>query len=132
MSYLDSVRDSEEMAVDDEVTAERSEVVYETKITLVGEAELESTINFPFDPGYNVLSRFRRPQGSKEHYARIDYIHIYALSPSFIHVCIFLFFVLIWADSYARLRNQPFYASPQKLFEKQELEKVTVPVLLSH
>ena len=58
MSYLDSVRDSEEMAVDDDVTAERSEGVYETKITLVGEAELESTINFPFEPGYNVLSRF--------------------------------------------------------------------------
>jgi hypothetical protein len=34
------------MAVDDEVTAERSEGVYETKITLVGEAELESTISF--------------------------------------------------------------------------------------
>ena len=61
MSYLDSVRDSEEMAVDDEVTAERSEGVYETKITLVGEAELESTISFLFDPAYNVLNRFRRP-----------------------------------------------------------------------
>ena len=46
------------MAVDDEVTAERSEGVYETKITLVGEAELESTISFPFDSAYNVLSRF--------------------------------------------------------------------------
>jgi hypothetical protein len=51
VSYLDSVRDSEEMAVDDEVTAERSESVYETKITLVGEAELEGTISFPFDLG---------------------------------------------------------------------------------
>jgi DNA polymerase delta subunit 3 len=49
------------MAVDDEVTAERSEGVYETKITLVGEAELEN---------------------SKEQYAGIDYIYIYALSPS--------------------------------------------------
>lgn len=61
VSYLDSVRDVEEMAVDDEETVEHSEDVFETKITLVGEAELEN---------------------SKEQYARIDYIHIYSLSPS--------------------------------------------------
>lgn len=61
VSYLDSVRDTEDMAVDDGETVERSEDVYETKITLVGEAELEN---------------------SKEQYARIDYIHIYGLSPS--------------------------------------------------
>ncbi|KAH9052895.1 DNA polymerase subunit Cdc27 [Lactarius deliciosus] len=61
VSYLDSARDAEEMTVDDEETVEHSEDVSETKITLVGEAELES---------------------SKEQYARIDYIHIYSLSPS--------------------------------------------------
>ncbi|KAH9033477.1 DNA polymerase subunit Cdc27, partial [Lactarius hengduanensis] len=59
VSYLDSVRDAEEMAVDDEETVEHSEDVSETKITLV--------------------VRF---QDSKEQYARIDYIHIYSLSPS--------------------------------------------------
>ncbi len=46
VSYLDSVRDTEEMAVDDGETVEGSEDVSETKITLVGEAELESTISF--------------------------------------------------------------------------------------
>ena len=51
MSYLDSVRDTEDMAVDDGELVEHSEGVSETKITLVGEAELESTISFPFDPG---------------------------------------------------------------------------------
>ncbi|KAH9165654.1 DNA polymerase subunit Cdc27 [Lactarius sanguifluus] len=61
VSYLDSVRDAEEMAIDDEETVEHSEDVSETKITLVGEAELEN---------------------SKGQYARIDYIHIYSLSPS--------------------------------------------------
>ncbi|KAI9439843.1 DNA polymerase subunit Cdc27 [Lactarius indigo] len=61
VSYLDSLRDAEEMAVDDEETVEDSEDVSETKITLVGEAELEDT---------------------KEQYARINYIHIYSLSPS--------------------------------------------------
>ncbi|KAH8990363.1 DNA polymerase subunit Cdc27 [Lactarius akahatsu] len=61
VSYLDSVRDAEEMAVDDEETVEHSEDVSETKITLVGDAELEN---------------------SKEQYTRIDYIHIYSLSPS--------------------------------------------------
>ncbi|KAH9063981.1 DNA polymerase subunit Cdc27 [Lactarius vividus] len=61
VSYLDSVRDAEEMAVDDDETLEHSEDVSETKITLVGEAELEN---------------------SKEQYTRIDYIHIYSLSPS--------------------------------------------------
>ncbi|KAF8271151.1 DNA polymerase subunit Cdc27 [Lactarius quietus] len=61
VSYLDSLRDTEEMAVDDGETYEHSEGVYETKITLVSETGLES---------------------SKEQYSRIDYIHIYALSPS--------------------------------------------------
>ncbi len=46
MSYLDSVRDTEEMAVDDGEMIEHSDGVTETKITLVGEAELESTISF--------------------------------------------------------------------------------------
>ena len=46
MSYLDSVRDTEEMAVDDGETVECSEDVIETKITLVAEAELESAISF--------------------------------------------------------------------------------------
>ena len=50
MSYLDSVRDTEEMAVDDGETVERSEDVSETKITLVGEAELESAISLSFRP----------------------------------------------------------------------------------
>ena len=51
MSYLDSVRDTEDMAVDDGEMAEHSEGVPETKITLVGEAQLECTISSPFDPG---------------------------------------------------------------------------------
>ncbi|KAI9463294.1 DNA polymerase subunit Cdc27 [Lactarius psammicola] len=63
VSYLDSIRDTDEMAVDEDdgEMVEHSEDVSETKITLVGEAELEN---------------------SKEQYARIDYIHIYGLSPS--------------------------------------------------
>jgi hypothetical protein len=42
ISYLDSVRDTDEMTVDDGETNEDSEVVPETKITLVSEADLES------------------------------------------------------------------------------------------
>ncbi|KAH9998842.1 DNA polymerase subunit Cdc27 [Russula compacta] len=64
ISYLDSVRDTDEMIIDDEATDEHSEDVPETKITLVNEADLET---------------------SKEQYARIDFVHIYSLSPSRIH-----------------------------------------------
>ena len=42
VSYLDGVRDSDKMAVDDEDMDEGSEDVPETKITLVREADLES------------------------------------------------------------------------------------------
>ncbi|KAI9509823.1 DNA polymerase subunit Cdc27 [Russula earlei] len=60
-SYLDSVRDADAMTVDEQETDEGSEHVPETKITLVGEADLET---------------------SKEQYARIDFVHIYSLSPA--------------------------------------------------
>lgn len=42
VSYLDSVRDTDKMAVDGEEMGEDSEDVPETKITLVREADLES------------------------------------------------------------------------------------------
>lgn len=42
ISYLASVRDADEMAIDDGETDENSEDIPETKITLVGEADLES------------------------------------------------------------------------------------------
>ncbi|KAI0255089.1 DNA polymerase subunit Cdc27 [Lactifluus subvellereus] len=61
--YLDSVRDEDEMAVDEGGMDDSSEDVPETKITLVGETGLEST---------------------KNQYARIHSIHIYSLSPSHI------------------------------------------------
>jgi hypothetical protein len=44
VSYLDSVRDMDEMAVDEGTTDDGSEDVPETKITLVGESGLESMI----------------------------------------------------------------------------------------
>ncbi|KAH9953885.1 DNA polymerase subunit Cdc27 [Russula dissimulans] len=58
-SYMDSLRDTDAMAVDEEEEM-GSEYVPETKITLVSEADLET---------------------SKEQYARIDFVHIYCLSP---------------------------------------------------
>jgi len=50
ISYLDSVRDADEMTVDHEGTDDgsASEDVPETKITLIGEADLESTTSLPF------------------------------------------------------------------------------------
>ncbi|KAI0279539.1 DNA polymerase subunit Cdc27 [Russula brevipes] len=63
ISYLDSVRDADEMTVDHEGTDDGSgsEDVPETKITLISEADLET---------------------SKEQYTRIHFVHIYSLSPS--------------------------------------------------
>jgi hypothetical protein len=46
VSYLDSVRDKDEMAVDEETMDDGSEDVPETKITLVGEYGLESAVPF--------------------------------------------------------------------------------------
>ena len=48
VSYLDSVRDTDKMAIDDEEMDEESEDVPETKITLVREADLESARDFSF------------------------------------------------------------------------------------
>jgi hypothetical protein len=45
ISYLDSVRDTDKMEIDDEDMDEGSEHVPETKITLVNEADLESAIS---------------------------------------------------------------------------------------
>lgn len=49
VSYLDSVRDTDQMAIDGEEMDEGSEDVPETKITLVREADLESArFLFPY------------------------------------------------------------------------------------
>lgn len=48
VSYLDSVRDTDEMTVDDGEPDEGSEEIPETKITLVREADLEGAS--PFHP----------------------------------------------------------------------------------
>ena len=45
ISYLDSVRDTDKMEIDDEDMDEGSEHVPETKITLVNETDLESAIS---------------------------------------------------------------------------------------
>jgi len=46
VSFLDSVRDMDEMPVDDAETDEGSEEIPETKITLVREADLEGASPF--------------------------------------------------------------------------------------
>jgi len=89
ISYLDSVRDADEMTVDHEGTDDGSgsEDVLETKITLISEADLESTTSFPFARVF-LLSLFpfpTLPLASKEQYTRIHFVHIYSLSPSPIH-----------------------------------------------
>ncbi|KAI0267633.1 DNA polymerase subunit Cdc27 [Gloeopeniophorella convolvens] len=61
VSYLDSIRNTDEMDVESEEVGEVSEEVLETKITLTSEAGLEH---------------------SKGQYAQIHSIHIYSLSPS--------------------------------------------------
>ena len=47
VSYLDTVRDTDEMAIDDGETDEGSEEIPETKITLAREADLEGASPFP-------------------------------------------------------------------------------------
>ena len=46
VSYLDTVRDTDEMAIDDGETDEGSEEIQETKMTLVREAGLKSASPF--------------------------------------------------------------------------------------
>lgn len=112
------VRDADKMAVDgEEEMDEGSEDVSETKITLVNEANLESAIPFrllrvPY------LSLFRHLPASKEQYARIDFIHIYSLSPSPIHVSTIP--VPSSASRELPFRNQPSYASPRRVFGTRE------------
>ncbi len=87
VSYLDSVRDTDKMAMDDEEMDEDSEPVPETKITLVREADLESAqISFRSHEYPYLCSS--HSTASKEQYARIHFVHIYSLSPSPIHVSI--------------------------------------------
>lgn len=86
ISYLDGVRDTDKMAVDDEEMDEDSEDVSETKITLVREADLESA-RFLFAPA-SIIPKIPTPVASKEQYARIHFVHVYSLSPSPIHVSI--------------------------------------------
>ena len=57
VSYLDSVRDKDEMTVDEEMMDGGSEDVPETKITLVGEYGLESACSFTL---HQVLLTFPR------------------------------------------------------------------------
>ena len=89
ISYLDGVRDTDKMAVDDEEMDEDSEDVSETKITLVREADLESA-RFLFASASVIPKPFpiSTPIASKEQYARIHFVHVYSLSPSPIHVSI--------------------------------------------
>jgi DNA polymerase delta subunit 3 len=126
ISYLDSVRDVDKMAIDDEDMDEGSEYVPETKITLVNETDLESAISF-FAPASIV------PKGlsdyllaSKEQYARIHFVHIYSLSPSPVHVSI-IFPLPSPASRKAAFRNRPSCASPRRVFEMRE--RVSAPAL---
>jgi DNA polymerase delta subunit 3 len=125
ISYLNSVRDEDKMAIDDEEMDEGSEDVPETKITLVNEADLESAIFFSAPANIVPKSPLL---ASKEQYARIHFVHIYSLSPSPIHVSIVP--VLSLASRKLPFRNQPSCASPRRVFEMRE--RVSVPALPLH
>ena len=128
VSYLDSVRDTDKMAIDDEEMDEDSEDVHETKITLVRETDLECA-RFPFAPAGIVPKPFPIPifVASKEQYARIHFVHIYSLSPSPIHVSIILIPLSYYAIAF---RNQPFCVSLRRIFETRE--RASLPVLPSN
>jgi hypothetical protein len=129
VSYLDGIRDTDKMAVDDEEMDEDSEDVPETKITLVREADLESA-RFLFDPA-SIIPKplFPIPTfvASKEQYARIHFVHVYSLSPSPIHVSIIPIPLSYYAIAF---RNQPSCVSLRRIFETRE--RASLPVLPSH
>ena len=94
MSYLDDARDTEEMAVDDGETVERSEDVSETKITLVGDEELESAVSFSLRPRVPTTELFvsdvLKIQKSSTRVSTI-FTSMPFLHPLFVHVSFFSF-----------------------------------------